>query len=538
MRRFMMWLVWLGFSVTISACASLPKYDDLWQQPAGFPTGGRITIAVPERIDVVQPWHIHNRAVELFLSLSHAGLMRLDTTGMPQPELIADWQASRDQTVVTATLKADLRWSDDTPLTATDVVFTYNMIKSLPATTPLLAEFAVIDAVERVDDTHVRFLLLRPYAPLLSMWALPILPAHVLAAQQVADVNMRNLTVSAGPFTYHARSEDGTIELIRNPHYVHGAALLDAVVLRTGQSDQQMQTDVGLGVVDIAEFATTPSLTTAIPVSSTTYAQHQMIVAIYNMRMGRITRDGAVRSALSAQAIGAMDALFLPQSWVTQAITPTIQRPSASQILDDAGWRLDAAGTLRQRGDDALTLTMLVASDNAMLMTQATLLEQQWQALGIRIDRQNLVRDAYLNALIPPYPFDVILVALAGGRSSSTYADTLFYEPDVRALFDASQRNDGIPNTRGSLNFSGIQDTTINAVLARIQETYETDSRQHLYVDLVDALQQQIPLQVVHRNMTTVWYGARLHATTGSLQFNSPWYPANASRWYVQPPPQ
>ena len=535
MQRFIMWLVWLGFGVTLSACLSLPEYDDLWQQPAGFPTGGRVTIAVSERIDVVQPWHVTNRAVEMFLSLSHAGLMRLDTTGMPQPELIADWQASRDQTVITATLKADLRWSDDTPLTATDVVFTYNTIKSLPATTPLLAELAVIDAVERVDDTHVRFVLLRPYAPLLSMWALPILPAHVLGAQQVADVNMRNLTVSAGPFTYHARSEDGTIELIRNPHYVLGAALLDAVVLRTGQSDPQMQTDIGLGTIDIAEFATTPPLTTTTAVSTTTYAQHQMIVAIYNMRMGRITSDVAVRSALSAQGAG-LDALFLPQSWVTHVITPTIQRVSASQILDEAGWRLDTTGALRQREASALQLTMLVASDNDAVMAQANLLEQQWQSLGITVDRQNLVREAYLNALIPPYPYDVMLVALAGGRSSSTYADTLFYEPDVRALFDAAQRNDGIPNMRGSLNFSGIQDTTINAVLARIQEAYETDSRQHLYADLVDALQQQVPLQVLHRDTTTVWYGARLHATTGSLQFNSPWYPANASRWYVQPP--
>jgi peptide/nickel transport system substrate-binding protein len=533
-----MWLVWLGCGVTISACLWLPQYDDLWQQPAGFPTGGRVTIAVPERIDVVQPWHVNNRAVEILLSLSHAGLMRLDTTGMPQPELIADWQASRDQTVITATLKADLRWSDDTPLTATDVVFTYNTIKSLPATTPLLAELAVIDAVERVDDTHVRFLLLRPYAPLLSMWALPILPAHVLAAQQVADVNMRNLTVSAGPFTYHTRSEDGTIELIRNPHYVLGAALLDAVIIRTGQSDQQMQTDIGLGTVDIAEFATTPPLSTTTAVSTTTYAQHQMIVAIYNMRMGRITSDGAVRRALSAQGSVGLDALLLPQSWVTHSITPTIQRASASQILDEAGWRLDSAAALRQRDNDVLRLTMLVASDNATVMAQANLLEQQWQALGIRIDRQNLEREAYLNALIPPYPYDVMLVALAGGRSSSTYADTLLYEPDMRALFDAAQRNDGIPNTRGSLNFSGIQDTTINAVLARIQETYETDSRQHLYAELVDALQQQVPLQVVHRDTTTVWYGSRLQATTGSLQFNSPWYPANAARWYVQSPQQ
>lgn len=538
MRRFIVWLLLLITALTIGACQSLPQMTDIWQAPNGFPVGGRATIALPDRLEVVQPWHITNRTVEVFVSLTHAGLMRLDTTGMPQPELLADWRASSDGRVITATLTADLQWSDGALLTASDVVFTYDALKSLPVSSPLTAELALVDTVVRVDDTHVRFTLSRPYAPILTLWTVPILPSHVLATQQVADVNMKNLLVSAGPFTYASHAEDGTVRLARNPHYVLGAPLLDEIMLYVGRSPQQMQADVQTGTVDIAEFQTPPPLAETVVLSTTTYAQHQMFLAIYNMRAGHVTSDATIRRALGAHLDTPAHALFLPESWVSEVVTTSATLAVAPQLLDEAGWRINPDTAIRQRGDKPLEVSLVVASDNTVLMTHADQLEQVWQALGITVVRQNLARADFLNALIPPYPFDVMLVELSGGRSSSSYADTLFYEPDVRALFDGAQRNDGIPNTRGSLNLSGIQDTTVNAVLARIHDTYESASRQHLYADLLAALQQQYPLHVLRRPITTIIYGARLQATTGSLQLSSPWYPTNASRWYVQPPPQ
>ena len=538
MRRFIEWLLLLITALTIGACQSLPQMTDIWQAPNGFPVGGRATIALPDRLEVVQPWHITNRTVEVFVSLTHAGLMRLDTTGMTQPELLADWRASSDGRVITATLTADLQWSDGAPLSASDVVFTYDALKSLPVSSPLTAELALVAAVTRVDDTNVRFTLSRPYAPILTLWTVPILPSHVLATQQVADVNMKNLLVSAGPFTYASHAEDGTVRLARNPHYVLGAPLLDEIMLYVGRSPQQMQADVQTGTVDIAEFQTPPPLAETVVLSTTTYAQHQMFLAIYNMRAGHVTSDATIRRALGAHLDTPAHALFLPESWVSEVVTTSATLAVAPQLLDEAGWRINPDTAIRQRGDKPLEVSLVVASDNTVLMTHADQLEQVWQALGITVVRQNLARADFLNALIPPYPFDVMLVELSGGRSSSSYADTLFYEPDVRALFDGAQRNDGIPNTRGSLNLSGIQDTTVNAVLARIHDTYESASRQHLYADLLAALQQQYPLHVLSRPITTIIYGARLQATTGSLQLSSPWYPTNASRWYVQPPPQ
>ena len=62
----------------------------------------------------------------------------------------------------------------------------------------------------------------------------------------------------------------------------------------------------------------------------------------------------------------------------------------------------------------------------------------------------------------------------------------------------------------------------------------DNDARQHLQHDLLAALERVVPLVVRSRPTTAVLYGARVHVSTGSMRFNSPWYVANAARWYVQ----
>jgi hypothetical protein len=51
---------------------------------------------------------------------------------------------------------------------------------------------------QAIDPVHIKFILDAPYAPLLSLWALPILPKKVLATQLIASINLRNLATTAG----------------------------------------------------------------------------------------------------------------------------------------------------------------------------------------------------------------------------------------------------------------------------------------------------------------------------------------------------
>src|SRR5689334_7437623 len=84
-------------------------------------------------------------------------------TGAIDGWLASGYTGSADQTEWTVTLKPGTEWSDGTPLTSDDVVFTINMLKThaplLNFSIPIKTEVASVDAV---DDRTIKFTLNAP----------------------------------------------------------------------------------------------------------------------------------------------------------------------------------------------------------------------------------------------------------------------------------------------------------------------------------------------------------------------------------------
>ncbi len=538
MRRVICWLGMIGCVWSLWACQTPTSWQEVVNQPTPLPRGGRVTIAVPDDVTTVVPWQVTSRASELFVSLTHSGLMRLDDHGAPQPELLADWSVSGDGRVITATLHADLKWSDATPLTSADVVFTYTALKSLVATAPVLAELRHITDVQAPDPLHVKFTLDAPYAPLLTLWALPILPQKVLATQSIASINLRNLATTAGPFTYKSVEANGAIVLIANPNYVQGAPLLDEIVLLPNSRDTDMVTGIGNGTIDIAELAQTAQLANTAPYSHTQYAQNVFGVAAFNLRPDHLLADTALRLAVQ-QAVSQTTTLdmVLPQSWAATPITPTTTAvvSDASTLLDQAGWDTRDSAGIRQKSGVSLQMTILAPADNPLLLQYADQYAAVFQALDIAVVRHNLPHAEYVAQLIPPYDFDIALLELGNGRSSAQYADTWLYDPNPRALLYGGERNQGAPDIRGSLNIAGFADSAYDQASDSTMQSYDIKTRGVALANAAQRARILAPYGVLYRPTTTVIYGRRLRVLTSSLRFDAPWYATSVARWFVQP---
>ena len=538
MRRVIRWLGIIGWVWSLWACQTPTSWQEVVHQPTPLPRGGRVTIALPDDVTTVVPWQVTSRASELFVSLTHSGLMRLDDHGAPQPELLADWTASGDGRVITATLHADLKWSDAAPLTSADVVFTYTALKSLVATAPVLAELRHITDVQAIDPLHVKFFLDAPYAPLLSLWALPILPKKVLATQSIANINLRNLATTAGPFAYKNADANGAIVLVANPNYVQGAPLLDEIVLLPNSRDVDMVAGIGNGSIDIAELAEAPQFAATVPYSHTQYAQNVFGVAAFNLRSDHHLADTALRLAVQ-QAVSQTTSLdmVLPRSWAATPITPTTTAvvSDAGTLLDQAGWDTRDSAGIRQKSGVSLQMTILAPADNPQLLQHADQYAAVLQALDITVVRHNLPHAEYVAQLIPPYDFDIALLELGNGRSSAQYADTWLYDPDPRALLYGGERNQGAPDIRGSLNIAGFADSTYDQASDSAMKAYDSKARGTALAMAAQRARVLAPYVVLYRPTTTVIYGRRLRVLTGSLRFDAPWYATNATRWFVQP---
>lgn len=97
-----------------------------------------------------------------------------------QPHLATDWTI--DGAVYTFTLRDDVTFNSGNPLTAADVVFSFERMMAMGQGNAGLFE-GRIESVEALDDTTVRFTLVEPFAPFLAtLVRLPIVDMATVMA--------------------------------------------------------------------------------------------------------------------------------------------------------------------------------------------------------------------------------------------------------------------------------------------------------------------------------------------------------------------
>lgn len=119
------------------------------------------------------------------------------------PWLATAWEVSEDGMVWSFTLREGVRWHDGTPLTADDVVFTFDYLRTIVPNLVLGGPLEIIERVEQLDTQQVEIVLQRPYAPFLSniIGATPIIPRHIWegVADPVQEARL-DLLIGSGPY--------------------------------------------------------------------------------------------------------------------------------------------------------------------------------------------------------------------------------------------------------------------------------------------------------------------------------------------------
>ncbi len=138
------------------------------------------------------PGYIH-------LSLVYDTLAWKDETGVI-PWLAQSWEVSPDGLTWTFHLRPGVKWQDGKPLTAEDVAFTFDYLRTHPVEWFPMAPIA---NVEVRDGLTVFFRLQAPYAPFLNRMAgsVPIMPKHIWG--EVADprgASGPERAVGSGPY--------------------------------------------------------------------------------------------------------------------------------------------------------------------------------------------------------------------------------------------------------------------------------------------------------------------------------------------------
>lgn len=364
-------------------------------------------------------------------------LVRADAEYRPQAGLARAWEFNGDTTEVVFHLRGDVRWHDGTPVTAADVVFTFDRLKDPETGFVNPSYFDHWEAAEAIDDTTVRFFL-RSHANVLYGWMrTAIMPEHVLGDVPVTELASHPFgalsPVGNGPFRFVERVVGDRWVFEANedfPDELGGRPYLDRLVYRQIPDEFALGAALRAGEVDLVIDATpemAERLASESEVGAVRYAAPDYQFIAWNgrrapfgdrlvrraltMAIDRQTLVDAVRGGYGTVAVGPVG----PWHWSwDSAWQPLPFAPdSAAALLDEAGWTDTDGDGVRDRGGVALRFDLLATPRREWSAIQ-TLVQADLARVGI--DARPEVREQ--GALVPMVTgadrrFDAVLVGWA-----------------------------------------------------------------------------------------------------------------------------
>ncbi len=132
------------------------------------------------------PWASFDATSSQLGGRLYSGLLTTDAyTGEPVPYLAKAVEIADDKMTYTVTLRKGLKWSDGKPITAKDVVFTWNDIIKTGLGNPSHRDVLIVDGkfpeVKALDDFTIQFKTAKPFAPFKRMLGEAIAPEHIFS---------------------------------------------------------------------------------------------------------------------------------------------------------------------------------------------------------------------------------------------------------------------------------------------------------------------------------------------------------------------
>lgn len=381
---------------------------------AAEPAGGTLVIAAPGDADVLLPpilaTQVAAHVSQLIFSRLAEPSMSLNTVGDSGFEMVlADRFERRDSVTLAFHVHERARWQDGRPITADDVVFTYDLHVDTTTGSQFGINLEPLASVTAEGDRTVVFRFKRRYPEQFydATYHLQIMPRHVydtIPRDRLESSNLARDPVGAGPFRFERWDAGAEIEIVADTTWFLGRPRLNRVLWRIMPDVSSGVNALLAGEADAMETIPQPDelerARRSAELRALPYATPIMGGVLFNTRRPpfddrglrralamAIDRATTVRSVLGE--FGDVPTSALTEiSWAARGSLPQLpyDTAAAARLLDSLGWRLPAGGRVRQKNGRPLRFTVLAPSTSRLRQQAAVLLQNQWARVGATAD--------------------------------------------------------------------------------------------------------------------------------------------------------
>ncbi|HET8627769.1 MAG TPA: ABC transporter substrate-binding protein [Thermomicrobiales bacterium] len=466
-------------------------------------------------------------------------------TGNPFPDLATDVPTqqnggiSADGLTYTFKLRPDVKWSDGTPFTSKDVVFTYTALANKDLGSPRTSDVTErIASVTAQDDATVVFKLKKIVAPFLTDNMYRIVPEHILGSVPIAQVKSHGfstgdpkLTIGTGPFMFKEWVKDDHTTLVKNPNYFRGAPALDQYIYKIVKDANVATAQLKTGEADYSSIAASQfqEMSAQANVQALAYDTYGFTFYSYQLDPAKTTifQDKAVRQALAYAldrdsmvkaiefglakvAVGTEPVL----SWAYAPDQITDKYPydlnKANQLLDQAGWAKGSDG-IRAKDGKKLSFTLWTNAGNTAREQYITVMQQMWKAIGVDASPKTEEWNAYLTRITETHDFEIFLVGFGWG-----------VDPDQSTMWKTE-------DYKGGFNMNKYSNPQVDQLCDEGLATLDQAKRKQIYVQMQNLIMDDLPNFILDFPQSTVGVNKRVHNLNPNA-INVRW---NSYAWWV-----
>jgi len=539
---------WRAIAIALFACCCLALTACTPLLRAGASEGSQMAIAVlsdPKTFNAV----LSQESPNIF-GITYEGLVYENPlTAKIEPRLAESWEISDDRLKIAFTLRAGLRWSDGEPLTADDVLFSYNQLYLNPEIPTNVRDSLrvgpdkVLPTVTKLDDRRVQFTVPEPFAPFLGNMSLPILPKHVLA-DTVTERNESGEPVFLstwgidtppaeiivnGPYRLTRYETSQRLVFEPNPYYwqqdKQGQPLpyIQQVVWQIVESTDTALLQFRSGDLDLVSV--TPEFFSLLKREEergrfTIYnggPAYGTSFIFFNLNTGR--REGkplvdpvksrwfndqrfrqAIAYSIDRQRMinNIFRGLGTPQNSPISIQSPYYEddlpdyqyNPErARELLEDAGFRYNDRDELEDSDGNRVRFVLLTNAGNKIREAMGAQIQQDLKQLGIQVDFTPIAFNVLVDRLSNSLEWECVLLGLTGGNEPNDGANVWFPDGNLHMF-----------NQKPQAGRDDIQGRQVSDWEERIAELYiqaarelDVEKRKEIYAETQRLAAEYLP---------------------------------------------
>jgi peptide/nickel transport system substrate-binding protein len=385
------------------------------------------------------------------------------------PALATEWAMLDDPTVWEFKMNPNATWADGEPVTANDVLFTWNRAANDPDNAPvgntayLLNIMNIVD-VQVMDDHTVRIQTEQPNITLpLFINEFHIMPEHFYADLSREDASLQ--AMGSGPYVIKEWVKDDHLTTVLNENYWGDMPSIPEIVWRPVPEAATRLAELLSGGADIIANLPPDKMVDVSQVSGvhvkTVPTGRRIFIGLTQYNHPAL-QDKLVRQAFNyavdfdainkalLNGVGTREAVNVNPPWKNEDIEPYAYDPDkAKELLAEAGWTdSDGNGFVDKDGEE---LQLIIDSPNGRYIKDLEIAQAVGQYLrdaGVNAEVIPQEWSNYVSRLLadPPTLDDMYLIGSGSGfegqsdiadlecNSSSNYA--LWCNDDFQTMFD------------------------------------------------------------------------------------------------------